>query len=125
MRDLVFDNLPDTPTPGEIGELLDLGRMPDGHVLQITRPKAGMLIPMADLAVEGTDSEKFREVMHLLKGVLTPESRKYLFGRLSAPPNVDAFDVIHLVPILQALTEVLGGVARPTGSSSESSPVPG
>ncbi len=102
----------DAPESNEVGELIDLGKMPgDGFVLQMIRPKTASLIPMAEVAIDGTRPEQFKASMGLLRKVLTPESHTYLFDRLT--DNADPFDVKHLGPILTALAEVLG--KNPTG----------
>jgi hypothetical protein len=120
MRELelpgLLDTTPHEPAPGEIGEVIEFAKMPDdGVVLQAIRPKTAMLIPAADAAVSGDIKEQFKVSMRLIRDLLTPESRDYLFNRLSDP--ADKLDIEHLRPIIDALVEALGG--RPTGSGSD------
>lgn len=119
MRELdipdLLDTTPHTAAPGEVGEVIDFAKMPDdGYVLQAVRPKTAVFIPAADAAVSGDIKEQFKVSMRLIRDLLTPESRDYLFGRLQDP--ADKLDTPHLKPIIDALTEVLGG--RPTGSGN-------
>ena len=107
----------ETAAPGEVGEVVDLGAMPDdGFVLQVIRPKAAILIGLADVAIEGTTPQKFKASMQLLRDLLTPESHDYLFNRLD--DRADSLDVSDLGPIITAMTEVISGKDRPTGSGN-------